>query len=338
MLKIKKKILFSIIIPTKINNKTFSYFKNCINSLVNQTLKYSYFEVIIIDNGSKKKIDTFLNQTNKKLDNIKLISFKKEIGPGIARNHGIKISKGEFLVFLDSDDILPNYCLEEYYKIISKQNIDLITSNWSYINSNKPRRKDFKYLNKGRLNLIKKFISMNFDGSVIFTIVKKKVFIDNKIIFPKGYHEDIFIIFKKFFFSKSVKVLDKIMYLKRNNRYSIMNSFDEKRIIGYLNSWKLIKKFLIKKFGKTHFSKNFETYFVKGIYGIVAIMILENKRLNRLKKKQFDINMKIASATKKFFNQDIRRNKLRNRTFYDKIAKGLIENYILFNQNIGNKI
>jgi len=178
---------------------------------------------------------------------------------------------------------------------------------------------------------------MNFDGSVIFTIVKKKIFVDNRIVFPKGYHEDIFIIFKKFFFSKSVKVLDKIMYLKRNNRYSIMNSFDEKRIIGYLNSWRLIKKFLIKKFGKTDFSKIFETYFVKGIYGIVAIMILENKRLNKLKKKETDINMKIASLTKKFFNQDIKRNRLRNRTFYDKIAKGLIENYILFNQNFSNK-
>ena len=198
-------------------------------------------------------------------------------------------------------------------------------------------RKDFKYLNKGKLNLIKNFISMTFDGSVIFTIVKKKILVDNKIVFPKGYHEDISIIFKNFFFSKSVKVLDKIMYLKRNNRYSIMNSFDEKRIIGYLNAWNLIKKFLIKRFGKTDFLKKFEPYFIKGIYGIVAIMILENKRLNKLKKKEIDINMKIANSTKKFFNQDIKRNKLRNRTFYDKIAKGLIENYILFNQNISNK-
>ena len=48
-------MLFSIIIPTKIENTTFSYFKSCINSLVDQTLNYSYFEIIIIDNGSKKK-------------------------------------------------------------------------------------------------------------------------------------------------------------------------------------------------------------------------------------------------------------------------------------------
>ena len=330
-------MLFSIIIPTKIENTTFSYFKSCINSLVDQTLNYSYFEIIIIDNGSKKKINPFLKKIKKKLNNIKLMSFKKEIGPGIARNYGIKKAKGEFLVFLDSDDLLPNYCLEEYYKVIKKKNIDIITSNWTYINSNKAMRKDFKYLNKGKLNLIKNFISMTFDGSVIFTIVKKKILVDNKIVFPKGYHEDISIIFKNFFFSKSVKVLDKIMYLKRNNRYSIMNSFDEKRIIGYLNAWNLIKKFLIKRFGKTDFLKKFEPYFIKGIYGIVAIMILENKRLNKLKKKEIDINMKIANSTKKFFNQDIKRNKLRNRTFYDKIAKGLIENYILFNQNISNK-
>ena len=55
---------------------------------------------------------------NLSIKNIKFITFKKKIGPGIARNYGIKKAKGDFLVFLDSDDMLPDYCLENYYKII----------------------------------------------------------------------------------------------------------------------------------------------------------------------------------------------------------------------------
>ena len=57
-------MIFSIIIPASVSSNTFSYFKSCINSIVKQTLEYSYFEVIVVDNGSKKK-NRFLSKKNK---------------------------------------------------------------------------------------------------------------------------------------------------------------------------------------------------------------------------------------------------------------------------------
>lgn len=327
-------MLFSIIIPASVSNKTFSYFKSCINSITKQTLDSSFFEVIIVDNGSKKKLQLFIEKINKKLKNIKFIKFKKKIGPGIARNYGIKKAKGDFLIFLDSDDMLPIYCLEEYYKILKKKNLDAITSNWSYKNSKQNQRKDFKYLKKGKLYFVKKFISMNFDGSVIFTLIKKDIFIKNKIIFPKGFHEDILIIFKIFFYSKSIKTFNKIMYFKRNNKFSIINSFDEQRILGYLNSWMMIKKFLIKRFGKKYFISRLNNFFIKGIYGLIAIMILENRKINQSNKKRLQNDTKIKNLTKKIFYKDLKNHKLRDKTYYDKIAKVFIEKNILFNKTL----
>ena len=331
-------MMFSIIIPASVSNNTFSYFKSCINSIVKQTLEYSFFEVVVVDNGSKKKIHFYLKKINKKLKNIKLITFKKKIGPGIARNYGIKKAKGEFLVFLDSDDMLPAYCLKNYYKIIKKKKFDAITSNWSYGDSKKPQRKDFKHLKKGKINFVKKYISMNFDGSVIFTVIKKDIFTYNKIKFPKGLHEDIFVIFKMFFFSKSIKILNKTMYFKRDNKYSIVNSFDEQRVSGYLNSWMMIKKFLIKKFGKKYFLNKLNNFFIKGIYGLIAIMILENQKINQhsIKKGKNVINIK--NLIKKIFYNDLKNHKLRDETYYDKIAKVFIEKNILLNKSMNKRI
>lgn len=91
--------MFSIIIPTFNRSESI---KQCLNSLVNQTFKF--FEVIICDDGSVDNTD----------DVVKLFVDKLQInytweenwgGPARPRNNGIKLAKGKWICFLDSDDI-----------------------------------------------------------------------------------------------------------------------------------------------------------------------------------------------------------------------------------------
>jgi glycosyltransferase involved in cell wall biosynthesis len=107
-------LLFSIIIPTY-NRGLF--IKQTIESVLFQT--YSNFEIIIVDDGSTDNTEEIVMSL---FDN-RITYYKKENGERAkARNFGAKKAKGDYINFLDSDDVLlPNH-LDEAIKMISQYN------------------------------------------------------------------------------------------------------------------------------------------------------------------------------------------------------------------------
>lgn len=102
---------FSIIIPTY--NSEFSL-PTTIQSIINQ--EFVDWELIIVDDGSQDGTQKFLNVYSKDL-RIKYIR-QENMGVTAARNNGVKISTGEFITFLDSDDeVTPNW-LGDFKKLI----------------------------------------------------------------------------------------------------------------------------------------------------------------------------------------------------------------------------
>lgn len=90
---------FSIIIPTYNVEK---YLEKCLNSILSQT--YNNYEVIIIDDvSSDNTIDIVSNYQNK-YQRIRVIVNNKNSGPSYSRQEGINIAKGEYIIFVDSDD------------------------------------------------------------------------------------------------------------------------------------------------------------------------------------------------------------------------------------------
>lgn len=85
----------------------------CIDSILSQT--FTNIELILIDDGSTddslKICDHYLN-----MDERVVVVHKDNGGVGSARNLGLKIAKGDWVVFVDSDDFLCNNCIEELYK------------------------------------------------------------------------------------------------------------------------------------------------------------------------------------------------------------------------------
>ena len=96
--------LISVIIP-------YYQKKKYITSSINSVLKQSYknLELIIIYDDTNHEDLIILNNLKKKDERIKIFINKKNMGAGLSRNKGIKLSKGKFIAFLDSDDLwLPN--------------------------------------------------------------------------------------------------------------------------------------------------------------------------------------------------------------------------------------
>lgn len=95
---------YSIIIPAYNAETTIV---RCVESILNQT--FSDFELIIINDGSTDQTCELLNQLKKEDSRIK-IDHQKNKGASSARNRGINISTGDYIIFIDSDDwIDPNY-------------------------------------------------------------------------------------------------------------------------------------------------------------------------------------------------------------------------------------
>ena len=110
-----------------------SFIEQCLASVLVQTFKD--FEVIVVDDDSTDKsltlVKRFLPEFNGKL---KIIQMKQHSGsPGEPRNVGIDNSTGEYIYFLDSDDMLTPTALEEWYSFTSDKDIDIIHSEKSYV-------------------------------------------------------------------------------------------------------------------------------------------------------------------------------------------------------------
>jgi glycosyltransferase involved in cell wall biosynthesis len=111
----------SIIIP--FFNTPEKAFKRCIHSLINQT--NGDFEAIIINDGSAKDYDYLLKEAADSDKRIKVIHKTNE-GSAVARNVGIHEADGEYIMFLDSDDALTDFCLEEAAQVVEESHPDLV--------------------------------------------------------------------------------------------------------------------------------------------------------------------------------------------------------------------
>ena len=115
-----KSIKISVIIPIFNAEK---YISDCLESIINQTLKD--IEIILINDGSNDKTEQIIKEYAKKDKRI-IILKQKNKGAGAARNSGIQISKGEYISFIDSDDMFHFKTLEIAYENLIKFNADIV--------------------------------------------------------------------------------------------------------------------------------------------------------------------------------------------------------------------
>lgn len=219
----KNSPIFSIIIPIYNVEK---YLKQCIDSVLNQNFKL--YEVILVDDGSPDNSGIICDEYANKFKHIKVIH-KKNGGLSDARNAGIEIASGEYLIFLDSDDYWwDKPVLEPLYELISKGKPDIILHGHSNIYPNKIYERKYTHeiinadLNNDLENLLKDNI---YDSTSWNKIVKRSIVINNKIIFPKGIlHEDNPWCFDIANISKTYSILPYSFYQYRLGREGAITS------------------------------------------------------------------------------------------------------------------
>ncbi len=119
-MKSVKTAKISIITPVYNSEK---YLKDCVNSVLSQTFKD--FELVLVNDGSTDQSGEICDSFAKEDKRIKVIHKKNE-GPTAARKQGAMESSGEYITFLDSDDLLKSCLLEKLMEYITNHNPDAI--------------------------------------------------------------------------------------------------------------------------------------------------------------------------------------------------------------------
>lgn len=205
----------SIIIPVYNSEK---YLSKCLDSIINQTFSLKNIEVIIINDGSTDNSEKIIMRYEKKLN----IIYKKQKNEGqsSARNKGIKLAKGKYLTFIDSDDYIDKKMLSIMYKEADNNNLDIITCDLAKVKENSiihikdrisnDETRNFILTKTGPCNmLIKKEIIDKYNFKFPTNIKKYE---DIAVIPVLGLKENI-----------KIKHLDTVLYYYNDNDNSVMN-------------------------------------------------------------------------------------------------------------------
>lgn len=120
-----EKNLITVIIPVYNSEK---YIEKCLTSVTNQI--YKNLEIIVVDDGSSDNSIDIIKNYAKKDNRIKIFSQENQ-GLSAARNVGLDLATGEYIVFLDSDDWLELDALSVAYEILTENNAEVVI--WSYV-------------------------------------------------------------------------------------------------------------------------------------------------------------------------------------------------------------
>ena len=125
----KNEALVSIVMPAYNCEK---YVVEAINSILAQT--YRNWELLVLDDGSKDNTLRIIEEFSQKDSRIKALPNGKNMGVSATRNRGIELASGDWIAFLDSDDMWEPFKLEKQFQVVEKKSAEFLFTGASYIN------------------------------------------------------------------------------------------------------------------------------------------------------------------------------------------------------------
>ena len=288
----KNSIDLSIIVPVYNIQK---YIGKCLESILK--IRNIDYEVLVINDGSPDDSQKIIDEYCQKNSRVK--SFIKENGGlSSARNYGMKKAQGEYIWFVDGDDLIVASEFEKLFKKIEGLDLDVVLGNFiNFFDENKieiKKRENFKKLENLPILTGKEYFDFTdnenlFEVTVWRNIYKREFLLEKNIFFENGliFEDELFsrIVINK---AEKVKYFDYYIYLYRQNvEGSIMKSANTK-LINYYKVSKLLTEEILN-------DKNTPVSLRK------VPIALYVKTLKRLKKRDKELEKKIFKIKGLFF-------------------------------------
>lgn len=236
MIKDKK---ISVIIPVYNAER---YVGKCIESVLGQN--YSNLEVIVVNDGSS---DNSAEKIKPYLSRIVYIE-QKNAGGSAARNAGLRVATGEYVFFLDADDLLLNGSLKKMVVSIEEEDADICIGGYTEIDENGKKTKDVCAFSQ------KEYYSQEA-MPILYTIYpnpstklfRMSIIRGNNLSFAKlPIAQDLNFYFKYLLCSKNAIGINDQIYAYRMTNGSISRTYDD-RVLGIIDAFEDVRKFAADK-------------------------------------------------------------------------------------------
>ncbi len=210
----------SVIVPVYNVEK---YLERCVESIFKQT--YKNIEIILVDDGSTDNSGKICDKFLKKDERVKVIH-KENGGLSDARNAGLEILSGKYIMFVDSDDWISPAMVEKMYRVLKLYNTELVVCEpiyayENYISMPKLSGKSFMLDKENALELL--IADRKFRTNAWNKLYSRKLWMN--IRFPKGKHyEDVRTMYNIYELCDNIAFLDQGLYYYFQREQSIVHS------------------------------------------------------------------------------------------------------------------
>ena len=291
----------SIIIPIY---KVENYIEECFNSVLKQLMPE--IEVICINDGTPDQSMTIaqsiVSKYSENIQNQFIFINQENQGLSAARNTGIDVAKGEYISFLDSDDMISSFYISTLLKVITEKEYDII--DFDFITSLNQEISIYSECDKGLIGVFRK------GEWFAWTRVFNKKFLGKERFTPNIYYEDLCLIPRLYIKSRNIKHISKSLYWYRINPNGITLSNSYEANMKTIESFEMILNFYLAEYNgcrdnRKYFLINiiFQVYFLlcvnacrrfsfkKANYYLKLYKVVGN--IFHLERRNVDINKKI---------------------------------------------
>lgn len=297
--------VFSVLIPVYNSEK---YIQECVRSVLDQT--FQNFEIILADDGSTDESGKICDQLSSCDKRITVIHQKNQ-GPAVARIAAFQKARGDYVIYMDSDDLWDKQLLEKIQAIIEKHDCDIVTFRLRYI--------DLKGKYLGELppayprenvvydirSVIIKFLTEEVENSLCKRAVRRNCIDCSQIASLSGI-KDIYLgedMVQSFIMIKDCKnmvYLDQSLYYYRVNPHSLTHNLDIKPTIDIAKARQYLHIIIRQsKFNQAEYRKMLEkSFWERYLTDLVNVAALYD--IKTLKKTVHEIKkLDIYKSTKK---------------------------------------
>ena len=224
-------VLVSVIVPVY---NVCSFLQEALDSVLEQT--YRNLEIIVIDDGSTDGSERICDDYARRDGRIRLIHQDNK-GLSAARNAGLNLMTGDFVVFLDSDDAFDHDYINSMLKVQVRERVDIVICKYSVQRTNGLMRRQERYQQKptiihgiyNRNEALSALADADINSSVWNKLYLSQLW--DKVRFPEGHvYEDVDTTYKIINKCNSIAVIDQVLYFHRKHDNSITSTNSKENI------------------------------------------------------------------------------------------------------------
>ena len=207
--------------------KKKKYILKCLKSIFNQS--YKNFEVILIFDDNDTNEYEYIKKLKKKFRKIIVYKNKKNLGAGESRNKGIKLSKGAYVAFLDSDDEWHKDKLKKQMKYMIKNSFSVSHTSYQIVNESQ------KFLARRTAKTLDYAMLLKSCDIGLSSVIMKRSLFNKNIKFANTKTKEDYVLWLNFTKNgKKIYGLDKTLLTWRKNENSLSSSTIRKLVDGFL--------------------------------------------------------------------------------------------------------